>query len=94
MKEVKELLKDENVNIFINKYNDLEVNVYSYDRSLLEYKEYVNKLFYKIVELKEDILEYYNKNHFIISIDNYSIDGLFESNSLLINDNSILVCKY
>jgi len=93
-KELKELLKDENINIFTNKYNDLEVNIYSYNKSLLENKEYVNKIFYKIVELKNDILKYYNKDYFIISIDNYSIDGLFESNSLLINNKSILVCKY
>ena len=92
--ELKELLKDENINIFKNKDDDLYVEVYSYNMDLSENEEHTNKIFNKIVELKNDIAEYYNKDYFIISIDSFSIDGLFESNSYLINNKSILTNLY
>jgi len=92
--ELKELLKDENINIFKNKDDNLYVEVYSYNMDLSENEEYTNKIFNKIVELKNDIAEYYNKDYFIISIDSFSIDGLFESNSYLINNKSILTNLY
>mgnify|MGYP006279007437 CR=1 FL=1 len=94
IKTVKELINNVNINTFIDNDDSLNIEVYSYDRDLAEHPEYSNMLFKSIVHLKKDLKEYFNRDTFILSIDNYSIDGLYESNSGLIGEQSVLTCIY
>lgn len=89
-KELKQLLTNDNINIFNDQNNDLYVEVYSYNTDLAENEKTAKNLFNRIKKYKEDILSLYNKDYFIISIDSYSIDGLYQSNSnLLFKDSKI-----
>lgn len=93
-KQLKELLENKNINIFENKDDDLYIEVYSYNKDLSENKEYTKKIFNKIVKFKDDILDYYKKDRFIISCDSFSINGLYETNDLLLNKDFILTSLY
>lgn len=61
--------------------------------SLLRNKNYVNNLFINIVNNIDLINRTLNTKHFSLKIDGYVIDGLYETNSLLIHkDSKIYSC--
>jgi hypothetical protein len=96
MNESKWFLKfinDDNVSIYKDSEEQLNLNIQSYDYNTLDDIQKTKRYFNRIKKYKQDILNYYNVDTFIISIDNFNIDGLYESNSLLL-DNSILYCNY
>lgn len=74
-------------NITFNKNN---IVIESNTISLLSNLTYVKAIFKYIIENIDEITTLLSCNYFTIRIDGYVIDGLYESNSLLINSNSIV----
>lgn len=99
LKAFNQLIKDKNV--YFNKTNDkwqpLILSVVSYNISLLDNKTYVKKVFNRIITAMEIIKEHFNlkdNQTFVLSIVDYNIDGLDETNSDLIERKSIVECNY
>lgn len=91
----KEFLKFINdKNIFIDNSDELYITIYSYNYNTLDNPRKTQKYFGKLKRYKKDILRYFNKQLFICRVDSYNIDGLDESNSLLLFDDSKLYCNY
>lgn len=88
-----ELKNDKNV-FWRNDNNNPQIGVISYNKVLCENKRYVKSVFKKICKCKELILKELNSDHFSITISDYNIDGLYESNNLLISENSQINCNF
>lgn len=94
-KILNELKNDKNISFLISLNNKKPcVSIESYNIDLLKNKEYVKNTFEKIVLVKNDICTELNADIFNISISNYTIDGLYESNSMLITKESQITCIY
>jgi len=80
-----------------DKFQPMHIHMCSYDIDLINHVTYVKKIFNKIITAKETIKEYFNmkdSDTFILSIEEFNIDGLDETNSKLITRNSIVECNY
>lgn len=93
-KRLNEFLSNPNIFCLVDKCDTLRVGIESYDYNTLENKRKTQSLFKKLKEFKGDILKLYNVEYFICSVDGYNIDGLSESNSNLLNSESVLYCNY
>lgn len=94
MAGLRQLLDNPNTVFFRENDGSLHIAVESYNIALVGNPDYVDKLFRSIVKHKDDILKHFGVNSFAITIEGYCIDGLYESNSLLIQDDSVAECIY
>lgn len=81
--EYREILNDPNICIYNN-----NIVIESNTISLLMNENYVNNMFMNIVNNIDLINRTLNTNNFSLKIDGYTIDGLYETNSLLIHRSS------
>ena len=89
----KKFIDDENVSINIYR-GDLYVKIQSYNFCLLEEPSKAKRYFERLKKYKDDILEKYNFDVFVCQVDDYNIDGLYESNSKLLFKNSKIYSNY
>lgn len=85
------LLNNPNVE-FCERDEELCITVQPYDREISV--EYANFILEEIKWFKNDILEYFQKDTFVLSISDHNIDGLYETNSLLLFNNSHAYSNY
>ena len=98
-KAFNDLLRDDNVQFIKtgDRFQPMHIHMCSYDIDLINHVTYVKKIFNKIITAKETIKKYFSikkNNTFILSIEEFNIDGLDETNSKLITRNSIVECNY
>ena len=82
------ILEDGNLSVYRDSNNNLNLSIESYNFNLQDEQSYVKSIFSEIVRLKQDILDLFGADQFILSIDGYYIDELKETNSDLINTDS------
>lgn len=82
------LLEDGNINIFTDIQGEMVISLESFNFNLVDKISYVNSVLGITATLKEQILNYFDIDKFILSIDGYNINGLSETNSDLIDKDS------
>jgi len=92
MKEIKKFFRDKNIAHYKDSNNNIHITIEPYNREITT--RYANGRLEKIKQLKNDLLEYFNTRSFILTISSHNIDGLYETNSLLINESSKAYSNY
>ena len=77
------LLDDPNVTVF-TRDDELFVMLQPWDKEITT--RYAKRIFNMIRKAKQDILDYFGRDVFVLHISDHNIDGLDETNSLLIDN--------
>lgn len=93
MTRLDQFLNNPNIDHYIIK-GELYIEIVSYNFCTLENPRKTKQLFERLKKYKNKILEKFNVKTFVCSVSGYNIDGLYESNSLLLFDNSKLYLNY
>lgn len=93
MTHLERFLTDENITV-INRKGEIFINIESYNYDTLADKQKTKRYFERLKKYKKEILNKYSIESFVCSVMNFNIDGLYESNSLLLFEDSKLYSNY
>ncbi len=90
-RSLSKFIENKNIGI-IERNNTLFITLEPYNRVID--KEYADWFLKKLKQLKTELLEHFGKETFVFAITDHNVDGLYESNSLLLNPNSMAYPNY